>query len=121
MNKHTPLDPVFGPLSKEEFAALIPLPAGEAARSIQKVDPFWGRQPGEKIRFKVRVRSTGDEGTAYVEAASQKEADKLADDLDSSEIDWDYDSDYEVVSVEPDMDVRLRAPLRLTEVITEPK
>jgi hypothetical protein len=97
------LDPVTGPMSREEFAAAVAAPFGHAAKAIQKHDPMWGRAPGEKFAWRVRVeREALDRGTATVMADSQEEADKLADKLSDTEIDWDYGSDgFVVISVEP--------------------
>lgn len=98
-----PLDPVTGPMPREKLKELAAAPAGEAVKIIRQYDPQWGRAPGEKFAWEVRVRRDGaDTGVAYVEAASQEEADKLADDLDESEIDWDYSGDdFFITSVEP--------------------
>ena len=104
-----PLDKITGPITREELPSLAAAPHGHAAEAIRVHDPFWGRGEGEKIRWKVCVRSTGNGGTAYVDAASREEADKLADELDSTMIDWD-DDEFEVLSVEPDMDHRLKKP-----------
>lgn len=97
------LDPVTGPVPREEFAQAVAAPAGEAAKILRRYDPFFGKAAGEKITWKVRVRRSGyDKGTAYVEAASEKEAGELVDDLDDDEIDWDYGGEgFEVVSVHP--------------------
>lgn len=108
MNKIAKLDPVSGPLSREELKVLCDAPFGKATERIREFDPFFGRKEGEKIRFKVECRSDMN-GTAYVEAANQEEADDLADNLTASEIDWDYgDNDFEIVSVEPDIDKRIK-------------
>lgn len=94
-------DAVTGVLTRDEFRELVDAPFGKARKEIQKRDPFWGRSEGDKIEFEVRV-SSWCEGRAFVKAASQEEADKLADDLSNAEIDWEYDSDdYVVLSVEP--------------------
>lgn len=97
------LDPITGPMSRETFAAAVAAPAGQAAKIIQNYDPQWGRAPGEKFEWKVRVQRDGsDSGTAYVKAASQEEADELADKLGEGDIDWDYDDGgFYVTSVEP--------------------
>lgn len=96
------LDPVTGPLSRDEFMELAGAPFGAAAKRIRDFDPFFGRGDGEKIRWKVKCR--GDmHGTAYIEAASEKEANNLADNLSEAEVDWDGGSDdFEILSVEPD-------------------
>lgn len=97
-------DPITGPIPREKFKEIASCPgAGKAREAIQQYDPLWGRQPGEKLEWKVRVERTGaDRGTAYVKAAPQKEADDLADNLSSCEVDWDYaDDDFDIISVEP--------------------
>ncbi len=105
MNKIAKADPVTGPLTREELAALVAAPYGEATKAIRKHDPFWGLEAGAKIEWKVRCRSNAD-GVAYIKAASQKEADALADDLTESDVDWGYDDDFEVLSVEPHIERR---------------
>lgn len=96
------IDPVTGPLSRDEFAEAVKAPCGKAAAIIRRHDPLWGRKPGEKIRWKIEVKGRMY-GTAYVMAADQKEADKLADDIDSAAVDWDdWNSDLEIITVEPD-------------------
>jgi hypothetical protein len=55
------------------------------------------------IRWKVTARSPRrSTGCAFVEAASQFEADKLADALDINDFDFDLTGDVEIISVEPD-------------------
>ena len=98
-----PRDPSTGLLTRSEFAEAVAAPAGKAKEMIRQVDPLWGREPGEKFEWLVKVRRSGmDRGRAFVMAASQEEADDLADELDESDIDWDYFGDgFEVESVEP--------------------
>lgn len=93
---------VTGPFTTDEFKALAELPAGEAAKRIREFDPFWGRGGGEKIEWKVEV-SGMMHGTAYVTASSQEEADKLADELTCTDIEWGdgYSDDFTILSVEP--------------------
>lgn len=94
-------DPVSGPMPKQRLRELADLPFGAARKAIQQYDPIWGLQPGEKIEFEVRV-SGHMQGTAIVKAADQKEADALADKLNSGDVDWDdWQSDLEILSVEP--------------------
>lgn len=100
------LDPSTGPISRDEFAALIAAPFGEARKAIRKHDPLWGRETGEVIKWEVRYsRKVREEGYATVEAATLKEAEKLADKVPCSQISWDigdsYDDDVEIESVEP--------------------
>lgn len=91
----------FGPIPRDEFMKLVEAPFGEAIKRIRKWDPLYGRAKGEKIKWKVECRGELY-GTAYVEAATQEEADKLADDLDCGAVDWgDGSSDFEIDSVEP--------------------
>lgn len=95
-------DPVSGPLDRAELKRLADAPFGQAAKEIQKIDPFWGRSAGEKIKFRVTVR--GDlTGEAIVMACSQEEADKLAGDLGINDIDWGCgrSDDFDIHSVEP--------------------
>lgn len=96
-------DPATGPIPRDRFKELVELPAGKAAEAIREYDPLWGRRPGEKIEWKVRVeRSGADNGTAYVKAATEKEAEALAEKLTSCDIEWDYDDDgFIITEVEP--------------------
>ena len=95
-------DPVTGPLSRDEFVELIAAPYGEATKIIRKHDPFYRREPGEKVRF--RVEASGRmRGTGYVEASDQKEADKLANELNDASFDWqDSGGGFDIISVELD-------------------
>lgn len=96
------LDPITGPVPRAEFAEAVAAPAGGAAKIIRQYDPFFQRAEGEKIRWRIEAKSQMT-GVAYVEAATQKEAEKLADDLDDAEFDWTsrWGID-EIVSIEPD-------------------
>ncbi len=95
------LDPVTGPLTREQIRELAEAPFGTARAEIQKYDPLWGKAEGDKIEFEIVCQGTL-EGRAYVKAASQEEADNLADDLNGAEIDWDVArDDFTVISVEP--------------------
>jgi hypothetical protein len=95
------LDPSTGPIPREEFAKLLSAPYGEAAKRIRRYDPMWGRADGEKIKWRVEV--TGQiTGSAYVEASSEDEASKAAENLSAAEIDWDGGrEDFQVLSIEP--------------------
>ena len=94
-------DPSTGPLSREEFKKLVEAPHGQARREIQKVDPLFGRSPGEKIEWRVRCRADMH-GTAFVKAATEQEAEALADELTSNDVDWDtYSDDIEIWDVSP--------------------
>lgn len=96
------LDPITGPLTRAEFAELVNAPYGVAKKAIRKHDPYYRLEPGEKVRF--RVEASGRmRGIAYVEATSQKEADKLADALSDASFDWqDSGCGFDIVTVEAD-------------------
>ncbi len=95
------VDPITGPISAQELKALAVAPFGAAAKAIRKHDPFWGRGEGEKIKWIVKC-SRRDEGIAEIMAASQDEADDLADELSCDDVEWDSDDDdFKIVSVEP--------------------
>ncbi len=94
-------DPITGPISREEFKALVQAPFGEAVKVIRKYDPQFGRAEGEKFRWKVRGRCNSTV-EAYVMAANQEEADKLADELTDAAFDYCSDGEIEIDSVEPD-------------------
>lgn len=101
MNKIGSIDPVTGPLSREELRKLANAPFGTAIKEIRKFDPMYGRAPGEKIEWKVICKSNM-EGRAYVKAASKKEAEALADKLGCNDVDWGtYSDDFEILSIEP--------------------
>lgn len=91
--------PVSGPVPIDEFRALVNAPAGEARKRIQKYDPLFGRAEGEKIKWQVTFTGRGT-GYATVMAASQKEAEKVADGLSDAEIDWE-DMEVDGMEVEP--------------------
>jgi hypothetical protein len=63
------LDPVTGPLTRDELKTLAAAPVGAALRAIRKHDPLYGYPPGTKINWLATfVRE--QEGYAYVKAAS---------------------------------------------------
>jgi len=102
-------DPIFGPMTREQFRALVTAPFGVALEAIRRHDPLYGRKPGEKLRWKVTLRREIPEiGTAIVIAATQEEADDLAQDLSEAQISWDvddrayYDDNGTIEKVEPD-------------------
>lgn len=97
------LDPSTGPVPREEFATLIDAPYGEAAKKIRKYDPLFGIPPGTKIKWTVRCETMGRrDGTAEVEAASEKEAAALAENLTYDEVEWDFDEDdFRILSIKP--------------------
>ena len=103
-------DPISGVLPREKLAELAAAPHGEATKVIRQYDPQWGRAPGEKFDWIVKVRRDGmDTGEAIVKAADQEEADELADDLQESDIEWNYGSDgFTVESVEPYIEKKSR-------------
>ena len=90
-------DPVTGPLSRDELKVLADAPFGAATKAIRKHDPLWGRVPGETFEWDVRAtRTTFEVGRATVEAESQEEADRLADELTDDDFSWhvsDCDAD----------------------------
>jgi len=103
----TILDPVTGPLSRDEFKALASAPVGAALNAIRKHDPLYGYPPGHEIDWAVTVVRE-QEGLATVKAASLEEAKKLADNLRSRDIEWDVchhlmfsGGEWDVVQVEP--------------------
>ena len=98
-----PNDPVSGPITREKLRELVAAPFGAATKAIQEIDPLYGRKEGEKFRWKITA-DCSMRGTAYVEAASQDEADNLADDLQDAAFDWDagWGSDISILTVEPD-------------------
>lgn len=71
MQSNRKIDPVTGPLSREEFARLVQAPFGKAIEAIREYDPQYGRQPGEKFRWKLTARCEM-QGVAYVMAADEK-------------------------------------------------
>src|SRR5215475_1218923 len=96
-------DPATGPLTRSKFKALVAAPFGEAGKEIQKHDPFWGLKDGEKVKFDVEIKAELY-GHATVEASSQKEAERLAEKLEVTEIDWEehYVLDgWSILSVKP--------------------
>jgi hypothetical protein len=96
------LDPVTGPLTREEFQELVEMPFGEACKAIRKHDPLWGLKAGEKIKYEVFVTARLH-GRAIVKASSQKEAEKLAEELGEHDCDWGgYGcDDIEIIDVGP--------------------
>lgn len=103
MKKLQKLDPVTGPISREQFAELVAAPFGKAIEAIREYAPQYGRAPGEKFRWKITARCEM-EGVAYIMAADEKEANKIADDITDGEFDWDapFTNDLDIISVEPD-------------------
>jgi hypothetical protein len=101
------LDPVTGPLSREEFAALVAAPYGAAANAIRKHDPLYGiKEDGEPIKWEVyATRRATEEGYAEVAASSIEEALELAGKLKSSAFSWDcghvYDDAPNIQEVTP--------------------
>lgn len=96
-------DPISGPVPRDEFAKLAAAPFGEALKVIKKYDPLWGLKEGEKLTWRVRA-SSRMHGTAYIEAATQEEADNLADDLSDASFDWEcskFSIDIDSVEIDP--------------------
>lgn len=98
------LDPATGPIPRDKFYALVSAPAGAAKKFIRKYDPFFGRAPGEKVRWLVTYTKEV-EGYAYVEAESKEEATKLGKNLRDDEVEYDTHDDGcrgDFISVEVD-------------------
>lgn len=100
------LDPITGPLSRDEFKALVVAPFGAAAKIIRTHDPLWGLKAGDKIEWKVTATRTVEQtGTGWVKASTKEEAEKLAEGLGSGDLDWDDDYadslSWDSVTVEP--------------------
>jgi hypothetical protein len=96
-------NPSTGPLDRETLLALANAPFGKAKEVIREHDPQWGRGLGEKFEWKIAVRRDGaDRGVAYLKASCKEEAEKLAYDLTTCDIEWDYDDDgFFIESIEP--------------------
>ncbi|MDE2105265.1 MAG: hypothetical protein KGL39_49020 [Patescibacteria group bacterium] len=99
-------DPVTGPMPREEFKKLIDLPAGQAAATIRKYNPLFGREDGTPIKWRCQFTRTAQEtGYATVEAATEEEAQKLASKISDADIEWKMDDNFsevcELESVEP--------------------
>jgi hypothetical protein len=83
------LDPVTGPVPREQFNEIVNAPHGQAAKLIRKFDPLYGRN-GEKFTWAVRfTREVEEEGWGFVEAATEEEAEKLGRTLDPDKLNWD--------------------------------
>lgn len=97
-------DPIFGPIPPDEFRTFASLPYGEARKAIQKRDPLWGIETGQPIEWKVKfTRKVYEEGYATVRAATQEEAQKIAEKMPEYQISWSADDcdETEIESVEP--------------------
>lgn len=94
-------DPISGPITRDELRELASAPYGEALKVIRKHDPLFGRKDGEKFRWKVLATVTCTM-YAFVEAASEDEANKLADKLNTAAFDYESEGDISIDSVEPD-------------------
>ncbi len=97
-------DKSTGPIPRDVFAEIVAAPHGKARDMIRKYDPLWGRVEGEPIKYRARfTRRAREVGYATVEASSEKEAETLANLLDTSTIDWqpdDFDEEGELDYVE---------------------
>lgn len=96
----------FGPIPREKFAEIINAPHGKAAELIRTYDPLWGRDNGDGVERKWKVklsREITEIGFATVMAVTEEGAKILADALDEHDIDWQHEySDHGIVeSVEP--------------------
>lgn len=88
-------DPISGPMPREEFQKLVDAPYGAALTEIRKYDPLYGRKPGEKIKWRVTLeREIAEVGTAYIEAETKEDAEKLADKLTEAQIDWEAECSW---------------------------
>ncbi len=97
--------PSFGPVPPDKFAELVTAPYGKATAEIRKYDPLWGIPAGEKIQWRVDCeRNYKTRGIAFVEASSEKEAAKKAENLCGGDVDWDYDDfdDFDILSIKPE-------------------
>lgn len=96
------IDPVTGPLSRDELKALADAPAGAALKAIRKFDPLYGLPEGTKVDWQVTATREA-EGYAIIKAASKEEAQKLAKALKTSDFEWDdsnwCDNDHDIVDV----------------------
>jgi hypothetical protein len=94
-----------GPLTVERLKELADAPMGRATKALREHDPMWNRQPGDKIRWKVTFREwVLMEGYKYVEAETEEEAQKLADEIKEDQIDCDEfikATDFEQFKLEP--------------------
>jgi hypothetical protein len=83
-----------GPISADEMRALADAPYGKAAEELRKHDPFWGRGEGEIIKWRVDLsKHVTMIGHVVVEAASEKEAEALADAIPDEKVQWEpYDT-----------------------------
>jgi hypothetical protein len=102
-------DPVSGVFTREQLRELAAAPGfGSAAKIIRRHDPMWGRKDGEEIKWLVTfTRQVTENGHAYVRASSKEDAEKLAADLDSKNINWcaDYaDEEYGDIEAVPAKD-----------------
>lgn len=83
-----------GPLSPEEFKALVDAPHGQALKAIRKYDPLYGKFSAEGEPRKWRVKMTKEVqavGFVTVEAVTEEEAEALAHGVPDHKIDWDFD------------------------------
>ena len=71
--------PSYGPLSPEEWQAILDCPAGQAKKIIRRHDPLWGMERDGLKKFKVRVyaEATWVESLSHeftVDAGDEKQA-----------------------------------------------
>lgn len=87
---YSKLDPVTGPIPRDEFSKLVVAPYGQALKEIRKYDPLYGRITGEKFKWAVRfTREVEEEGWGYVEAATEEEVIELGKKLKAKDLNWD--------------------------------
>lgn len=85
--------PATGPISPAEMQALADAPYGKAAEVLRKHDPFFGRDTGERIPWKLKLsRDVRQTATITVMAASEEEAEAEAE-REIYTVDWDTDGD----------------------------
>lgn len=80
-----------GPISVAELKSLAELPHGEAASRLRQHDPLYGKglPSGPMRSWKVRLsKEVTMVGTLTIEAASEEEAELLAQNIDDSKVSW---------------------------------
>lgn len=85
----------FGPLSPEEFKKLVDAPYGRAVNVIRRFDPLYGKtsSEGEKVKWRVTLhQDVTMSASVTVEAATEEEAEILAEAMDDDKLNWDYEN-----------------------------
>lgn len=100
-----PHDPSTGPIPRDVFASLANAPFGKALETIRQYDPLHARAEGEPIKWRVILRrKMWERGTVIVEAASETEAESMADEISCNQIDWSFshsEDEREIIAAEP--------------------